>query len=58
MQQQVVHGHFDHLVPQQKGSLREEDLQIAPYDLLPRLHRCINLVNSYAYATAFRPGHL
>jgi len=35
----MVHGHLDHSVPEQEGSVRGEDSQESPDNLLPRIHR-------------------
>ncbi|XP_062842746.1 guanine nucleotide-binding protein G(i) subunit alpha-2a isoform X1 [Trichomycterus rosablanca] len=40
LQQQVVHRDLHHPLPQQEGSVREEDRAQPAEHLLPRLHRC------------------
>jgi len=44
LQQQVVHGHLDHPLPEQEGSVWGEDPQVATDHLLRRLHGWVSLV--------------
>lgn len=66
LQQQVVHGHVDHSVPEQEGSLRGEDQEKPAHHLFPRVLRSViesvsippTQSHSVTHATAFRSARL